>query len=151
MKNRKPLKSEQAQRLFEAAMKWQAQGSRSKFSAEPTLALWDLVEQLKNETERMLCPPDEVPKVGQDIYVPSSFYLSRGRDDFRGGRCEVSKVEWDEQQQNHVVCIVERPSHGYYWESSLRDQQKKLAEEYGDERGRPDPDPDFASDRRDCA
>jgi hypothetical protein len=86
------------------------------------------------------------PKVGDTIYVYSSFYLSHGVDDFAGGQATVSSVEVSTSGGKPVwwVSIKERPGHGYNW-ALLREQQTKLAAEYGNQKAHPDPDDDPAS------
>lgn len=88
----------------------------------------------------------EIPKVGTDLYVPTAFYLGHGRDDFLGGLCQVKNVEEDISAGKKVpfVEFVERPGHSYNLEYLL-EKQTELKKEYGDRRGRPDPDysPEF--------
>jgi hypothetical protein len=83
-----------------------------------------------------------IPKVGDKIYVNSSFYLSHGVDDFAGGIATVSKVgeALNAGKKVHVVSIVERPNHGYYWENGIGLNQEKMKAEYGDKIAHPDPD-----------
>lgn len=92
----------------------------------------------------------KIPKVGEKIYVPSSLYVYRGRDDFAGGIATISKVELNKfgngpDKPNYCfVNIEERPGVGYNWRS-LEEEQKKLKELYGDQIAHPDPDdrPEF--------
>lgn len=42
-----------------------------------------------NPTKLPKTPP---PKVGDDVYVGGSMYLSHGMDDFQGGLCKITKV-----------------------------------------------------------
>jgi len=84
-----------------------------------------------------------LPKVGDDIYVGSSFYLGHGVDDFRGGLCKVFKVKEgiSGSKPTHYVSVKERPGHSYNWEF-LAERQDKLKEEHGEARGYSDPDYD---------
>ena len=95
--------------------------------------------------------PAPEPKKGQVIYVDSSYHISRGSDDFAGGRATVSKVtqvaerdfpsgeptgkhRWD-------IEIAERPGCTYNY-TQLLGQQAKVRKEYGKQKARPDPDID---------
>jgi hypothetical protein len=84
-----------------------------------------------------------VPRVGQDIYVPSALHMSRGVDDFAGGLCEVARV-WEEDRV-HWVSVQERPRCKMRWTGYLDQMQGSLRQEFGPQRGRPDPDyrPEF--------
>ena len=86
------------------------------------------------------------PRPGDVVYLPTSLYLSHGRDDFQGGRCTVSEVKPGVSGGNPAVYIGvrERPGHSYNW-TFLAPEQERLREEYGDAPGRPDPDyrPEF--------
>lgn len=113
----------------------------------------------KQEFGRYRLPPEEwptewkVPKIGDVIYVPCQWYLSRGMDDFMGGKALVTDVYCDYVNGGleAVIHIRERPNHGYYWRATLgRDgNQEKWAEEYGDQWSYPDPDDDPDSNRWD--
>lgn len=82
------------------------------------------------------------PKIGDKIYVPTSLYLSHGRDDFQGGICTVSKVknELSAGESCAFVSVVERPEYSYNWSQYLAGMQDELRERYGDQVGHPDPD-----------
>jgi len=89
------------------------------------------------------------PKVGQKIYVPSSFYVYRGEDDFEGGIATISSIEYDKHLPkdhfNHImISIEERFNVGYNW-NYLLENQKKWAKEYKNKIAHPDPDysPEF--------
>ncbi len=138
----KKLTEEQAAELFAAAQAWKAQGSRSKWNTRPSTKLWDVVDGIeKKNKKRRRWNGAGVPEVGEDIYVQSAYYLSRGRDDFLGGLCEVAEVRTRTSAGKEVpfVSVVERPGHGYNWEI-LKEAQEKLAKEYGEYRGRECPD-----------
>jgi len=91
---------------------------------------------------------NSTPKPGDVIYVPSSWYVYRGRDDFHGGKATVSEVK--KESYGTFVSIESRPGHGYNWDI-LKDKQEKLATEYGDTWAHPDPDyhPDVNDDNAD--
>jgi len=83
-----------------------------------------------------------LPKVGDEIYVPSSFYISHGRDDVQGGKAIVARVEVREQYpefNRYWVRVEELPGRCYNWGVLERDQEK-LKERYGEVRAHPDPD-----------
>jgi hypothetical protein len=84
----------------------------------------------------------KVPKVGDVIYVPTALYLSHGADDFTGGKALVTDVHctYVNGGLEPVIEIRERPNRGYYWKTTIGEQQEKLAEEYGDNWSHPSPD-----------
>ncbi|MBU4501352.1 MAG: hypothetical protein KKA79_02075 [Nanoarchaeota archaeon] len=83
----------------------------------------------------------KLPKIGNDIYVPTSLHLYRGKDDFLGGLCKIVKIEEDYLT---MVGVEERPGVMYNWEY-LKENQKEWKKEYRKRRGTPDPDyrPEF--------
>jgi hypothetical protein len=78
-----------------------------------------------------------VPKVGDTIYVPTRWYISRGTDDILGGKATVTDVE--QKSYGLVITVAEIPNHGFIWKT-LENQQEKLRAEYGDRTARVDPD-----------
>lgn len=83
------------------------------------------------------------PVVGQEVYVPTQGYISRGEDDVRGGLARISEVEVREDlpPENRVfVGFEELPKRKYSF-SWLMQHQEDWKKEYGDQRARPDPDP----------
>ena len=86
------------------------------------------------------------PQVGDKIYVGSSFYISHGSDDFAGGICTISSIEYsdslDEDHCNYcMIGIKERPGYLHNYKS-LMEKQKELKKTYGKQKGHPDPDID---------
>ena len=83
-----------------------------------------------------------LPKVGDDIYVPTELFLSHGRDDRRGGLAKVKKVEpgMSAGKTVHYVTTEEFPNLQHNWEGYLAEQQDRLKEEFGDQRAYCDPD-----------
>jgi hypothetical protein len=82
-----------------------------------------------------------IPKVGDDIYVPSAFYLSHGVDDVVGGLGKVIKVKEGIScgETTYFVYVAEHENKGYNWEF-LAKQQEDLKKQFGNERAYPDPD-----------
>lgn len=78
------------------------------------------------------------PKVGERIYIPSSLYLSHGRDDIQGGWAEVSEVREDKMGQVRVK-VKPFPASEYSWHY-LAEKQEEWRREYGEQEARPDPD-----------
>lgn len=80
-------------------------------------------------------------KVGDDIYVPTSFYISHGEDDFVGGLCKIKSIVDDGKDgiNSIMITIEERPGCNYNYKSLLEDQEK-LQKEFGTSRGYQDPD-----------
>ncbi len=83
------------------------------------------------------------PKVGDKIYVNSSFYISHGSDDFVGGLATISKVYQGISggEKTWFVEIKERPGSGYNYEM-LVEKQKELKKEFGKKKAYADPDID---------
>lgn len=89
---------------------------------------------------------NKAPKIGDQIYVRSSFSISNGSSDVVGGLAEVVEVTENESLPvghfNRVfVSVKEHPGHSYNWRS-LEKEQEKLKAEFGDKRAYPDPDID---------
>ena len=79
----------------------------------------------------------KIPQVGDFIYIPSSYYLSRGRDDFEGGLCKIVSVKDGVSAGKTVpfVEIRERPGARYNLHELLK-KQDKLKERFGNNPGR---------------
>lgn len=90
-----------------------------------------------------------VPKVGQEIYVPTELYMSHGKDDIHGGLAKVVKVipEMHGDRKVHGIQVEELPGKTYFWENYLAENQEKWRQQYGEQRAMPDPDdlPEFNS------
>lgn len=84
-----------------------------------------------------------LPKIGDDIYVGSAFYIGHGVDDFQGGLCKVSDVEEGTSagKPAHFITVEERPTTKYNWKF-LAEKQEELKKRFGDIRGYRDPDYD---------
>lgn len=82
-----------------------------------------------------------IPKVGDEIYVPTSLYLGHGRDDVEGGLAKITSVKPGISAGKTVsfVTVAEHPGVSYNLEF-LAPQQEKLKEEFGNNRAHPDPD-----------
>lgn len=46
------MTEQQAEELYQAALKWQQQGSRSKWRTEASRELWDTIERIRTEREK---------------------------------------------------------------------------------------------------
>jgi len=81
------------------------------------------------------------PKLHEDVYVPTSWYIGHGRDDVCGGLAQIIKIKDDEKGGINSIFVytTEHPNAGYNW-SSLMGQQEKLEKEFGTKRAYPDPD-----------
>lgn len=91
----------------------------------------------------------QIPKIGDEIYVPSSCYVYRGEDDFEGGLAIISKIEYsDHLPKNHfnytMVGIKERPNTMYNYKVLL-EKQAELKTVYEGKIAHADPDlrPEF--------
>lgn len=36
------------------------------------------------------------PKIGQKLYIPSAYYVYRGKDDFEGGLAIIDRIEYSD-------------------------------------------------------
>lgn len=89
------------------------------------------------------------PFVKQQIYVPTSLYLSHGEDDFIGGIAIISKIQKNEKfGKDHpnyfMIEIEENPGTLYSWGWLLKEQQT-LKRRFGNRRAHAQPDdrPEF--------
>ncbi len=80
----------------------------------------------------------KVPEVGDKIYVPSSFSISHGSDDFAGGKAAVKRVY---KRYGVLFVDIEEGNRGYNWEI-IGPDQLKLRKEYKGKVAHPDPDID---------
>jgi len=78
---------------------------------------------------------DELPKVGDEIYIPTSLYIGHGEDDVLGGLATISKVKLNMKCSNEFnrifVDINEVNGHSYNWKFLMKNQEK-YKEMYGD-------------------
>lgn len=84
----------------------------------------------------------QLPKIGDDIYVPTAWFMSHGADDRMGGLAKVKEVKpgISAGETVHYVRTEEFPHVAYNWEGSLAGEQEKLKKQFGERRARPDPD-----------
>lgn len=103
----------------------------------------------KGKCSTMSPSKDKPPRIGELIYLPTSLYIDHGEDDFRGGLCEVCRVERSISafQDTWFVVVKERPGYSLNWEI-LAENQEKYASEYGTRRGFCDSDPIEVADIR---
>lgn len=82
------------------------------------------------------------PRVGDDVYIPTSLYLTHGEDDFQGGRCRIVQIY--EESTGPFIEVEEDPGTHHNW-AYLMEHQEEWREQYGDRRGYPHPDlrPEF--------
>src|SRR5512139_3511075 len=80
----------------------------------------------------------EEPQIGQKIYIPSSRYISHGRDDIAGGLATITEVKEGGSACNWFVSVAEVP--GAYNYEILMELQAELKIEFGEQCAHPDPD-----------
>ncbi|MBT3631169.1 MAG: hypothetical protein HN633_16580 [Candidatus Marinimicrobia bacterium] len=80
-------------------------------------------------------------KVGDDIYLHSHCYISRGEDDFEGGLCQIVEIKHGKTPDKTMIRVAEQPR-TFSNLSMLIKHQEKLKQKYGDRRGYMDPDLD---------
>lgn len=80
-------------------------------------------------------------KIGGQLYLPTSAYLSHGVDDFHGGLAVVNKINKGISggKPTLFVGFVEHPGHSYNL-PILLEEQTELRERFGTQRAYPDPD-----------
>ena len=74
-------------------------------------------------------------KIGDDIYIPSAMYISRGSDDRIGGLAKIIKIN----DESITVDTFPHISFGY---QNLLSKQEELKKQFGNNRAYPDPDID---------
>ena len=91
----------------------------------------------------------KLPEIGQEIYVPSAYYVYRGEDDFDGGLAIINKIDISKNLPiDHInsimVGINGRPSVMYNYKSLMKEQDE-LKEEFGTNHSKSNPDlrPEF--------
>ena len=80
-------------------------------------------------------------KVGDDVYIPSAFYIDRGQDDRVGGLAEVTSIKPSMSAGKMVpfITVKEIPGVTFNWQM-LSQEQEKLKAQFGNSRAYPDPD-----------
>jgi len=88
-------------------------------------------------------PKTKKPKVGDDIYVPTSMSISNGSRDVHGGLAKISVVDKmiSGGEPTWFIDVEELPNHGFNYDI-LMERQEELKERFGNERAYPDPDID---------
>ncbi len=84
------------------------------------------------------------PKIGDKIYVSSSYYVYRGEDDFEGGLATIDKIEFNKNlPKDHcnyiMIGIKERSSTMYNYKMLIK-EQNELEKEYKGKIAHPNPD-----------
>lgn len=85
------------------------------------------------------------PSKGESIFIPSSLYLTHGRDDVQGGIAYIDNIipsdHLDEDHINYyMVTLKGFPSSAQWNYRSLMREQEGLKSKYKDEIAHPDPD-----------
>lgn len=88
----------------------------------------------------------DLPKIGDKIYIGSSFHISRGSDDVQGGLATIDNVKVsDHLSSDHynycMVSVKEVPGPAYNY-NYLKENQDKWKLQFGDKSAYPDPDID---------
>lgn len=109
---------------------------------KPALRLIAEVKKRDRKHRNPLHKGDGIPKIGQDIYVPTRMYIGHGEDDVCGGLGEVVGVSFGMSAGNPrtpFISVKEHLASGYNWEI-LKEEQARLKKEFGKKRAYPDPD-----------
>lgn len=85
-------------------------------------------------------------KKGDQMYIPTQLYISRGSDDIQGGKATITKLDInDKLGKDHTngVFVQFEGFPGRSWNYKLLlDKQEEYAKEYKDQVAKPDPDVD---------
>lgn len=73
------------------------------------------------------------PKIGQKIYVGTSWYIDREEDDFDGGLCTITGFKLD--KSTYFVTVQERPGSSMNYDV-LMEKQAEFKKTYGRRRGK---------------
>ena len=78
-------------------------------------------------------------KIGDELYIPSAFYVCRGEDDIIGGLAKVKSID-----ENDMV-EFEEDLGTFYNVECLLEEQGELKKEFGKKRAKHQPDlrPEF--------
>ena len=86
------------------------------------------------------------PTIGQKIYIPSSFHVYRGADDFVGGMATINKIEYSKtlpkDHFNYIFVGIEGERSSMYNYKSLMSEQQELSKRYAGMIAHTDPDLD---------
>lgn len=108
---------------------------------------------IKSDVSHRVSVVKNPPKIGMKIYVPSSFYLSHGADDFEGGIATISKIEYSKtlppDHCNYCFVGIKERKVSMYNYGILLSEQAELKKEYGKRKAHPDPDNHPSSNRWD--
>jgi hypothetical protein len=87
---------------------------------------------------------DGKPEIGDEIYIDSRMFISRGSDDFVGGLAKVVQVSegMSAGEMCTFVRVAEDPDWRHNWDHGLAPKQEELRERFGTQRAYPDPDED---------
>lgn len=101
-----------------------------------------LIEELRAPVRVKSLDPDYIPAVGDDVYIGSRMYISRGSDDIVGGLARIKTVKpCRNGGRDDYQLSFEEVHTGLYW-NHLATQQEKLQAEFGNRRAYRDPDDD---------
>lgn len=87
----------------------------------------------------------KLPKIGDVLYIPGSYHISRGEDDVDGGLATISHVEVSKHLSiTHINAVMvkfkELSQASSYNYKMLLEKQEELKEEYGNRIAKPNPD-----------
>jgi hypothetical protein len=105
-------------KLWKAALAWQAQGARSKWSTTESLALWDAVEEIKTTTVdealidllSLVLDEDEMKKITPEVYHSwsnsdrSEIEFWAARVHLRASDNDVHVPDRPEALYQHIAC-----------------------------------------------
>lgn len=100
----------------------------------PMISLINEIRRRDKKAKNKLHGGPEMPKPGEDIYVPTAMYIDHGEDDVQGGLAEVVEIK------NGMIRVEPFPSTYYSWSPGLCEAQEKLKKEFGQGRAHKDPD-----------
>lgn len=89
-------------------------------------------------------PDFKIPQVGDKIYIDTYLFVTHGIDDFIGGICTISKVEFNDyfkkDDAHHYSIEVEEDLGAFYSYHGLLEMQEALKTSFGNNKGHKRPD-----------
>lgn len=85
-----------------------------------------------------------MPKIGDKLYISSSYYISHGEDDVDGGLATIKSIKISDHlpadDNNSIFVTFEEIPGVEYNYKLLLEKQDKLSKEYADKIAKPNPD-----------
>lgn len=87
---------------------------------------------------------NKCPKIGDKIYVHSSFFIDRGADDFMGGIATIKSIKYSshlpKEHINYTMIEIEENKNTLYNYRLLMGRQEEFQKEFKNGIAHPEPD-----------